>query len=198
MKANNTYNVVIANEAYNFTPTKYNTILTGFASVEDANNAAYEALRDIQGEIGYNKTEKRYNETLGVWVLYNPNTGAWLITAKIEEVTETDNTTPETSDTMNTETNAVTVTISSDDSNLYTATVNGVEVGSVNTWVNNTFAAAYNFGISTRKRLAMPELDNANDAAHGFMTEANAVLWLGDMIARYFSEHGINAKIVNA
>ena len=94
MKANNIYNVIIANEAYNFTATKYNTILTGFASVEDANNAAYEALRDIQGEIGYNKTEKRYNETLGVWVLYNPNTGAWLMTAKIEEATKANNTTP--------------------------------------------------------------------------------------------------------
>ncbi len=102
-----TYNVVIANEAYNFTATKYNTTLTGFASVEDADNAAYEALRDIRGEIGYNKTEKRYNEVLGVWVLYNPNTGAWLITAKVIEVTETDNTTFPTSDTMNTETNTV-------------------------------------------------------------------------------------------
>lgn len=95
------------------------------------------------------------------------------------------------------EANIVTVTISPDDSNLYTATVNGVEVGSVNTWFNNTFAAVYNFGIRTRKGLAMPELDNREEAAHGFMTKANAVLWLGDMITRYFSEHGINAKIVN-
>ena len=93
---------------------------------------------------------------------------------------------------------AVTVTIISDGSNLYTATVNGVAVGSVNTWFNNTFAASYNFGISTRKRLAMPELDNAHDAAHGFTTEANAVLWLGDMITRYFAGHGITANIVNA
>lgn len=102
MKANNTYNVVIVNEACNFTATKYNTTLTGFTTVEDADNAAWQALRDIQDEIGYNKTEKRYNETLGVWVLYNPNNGAWLLTAKIEKVT--DNTTPATSDTMNTET----------------------------------------------------------------------------------------------
>ena len=90
----------------------------------------------------------------------------------------------------------VTVTISSSDSNLYTATVNGVEVGSVNTWFNNTFAACYNFGISTRERLAMPELDNASDAAHGFITKANAALWLGDMIARYFAENGTTANVV--
>ena len=94
--------------------------------------------------------------------------------------------------------NTVTVTISPDGSNLYAATVNGVTVGSVNTWFNNMFAACYNFGINNRKRLAMPELNNAGDAAHGFTTEVNAILWLGDMITRYFSDHGINAKIVNA
>lgn len=111
------------------------------------------------------------------------------------------NNTPSTSDTMNTETKTrkeVTVTISPDGSDLYAATVNGVTVGSVNTWFNNTFAASYNFGINTRKRLGMPELNNANYAAHGFMTEHNAVLWLGDMIARYFAGYGITANIVNA
>lgn len=110
-------------------------------------------------------------------------------------------TTPSTSNTMSTETktmNEVTVTISPDGSDLYAATVNGVTVGSVNTWFNNTFAASYNFGINTRKRLAMPELNNVQDAALGFMNKHNAVLWLGDMIKRYFAEYGIIANIVNA
>lgn len=79
-----------------------------------------------------------------------------------------------------------------------TATVNGVNVGWVCTWFNNTFAAVYDFGIRTRKGLAMPELDNREEAAHGFMTKANAVLWLGDMITRYFAAYGITANIVNA
>ena len=107
MKANSTYSVVIANEACNFTATKYNTTLTGFTSSEAASNAAREALRDIAGEMG--KGEKVfYSETLGAWILSSSSRGiagsVWLIVAKIEEVTETDNTTPETSDTMNTET----------------------------------------------------------------------------------------------
>ena len=99
---------------------------------------------------------------------------------------------------MNTETKTITVTISRDSHNLHTATINGVTVGSVNTWANNTFAAAYNIEIGIRKQLAMAELDNAHDAAHGFITEANAVLWLGDMIARYFAKYGITANIINA
>ena len=112
MKANNTYNVVIANEACNFTSTKYNTTLTGFTSSEAASNAAREALRDIAGEMG--KGEKVfYSETLNAWILASASrrfTGSvWLIVAKIEEATETnnttpDNTTPTTVNTMNTET----------------------------------------------------------------------------------------------
>lgn len=137
-----------------------------------------------------------YNESDNVSVYeYNHNTGIYT------EIYTREYTTPTTSDTMNTETKTrkeVTVTISPDGSDLYAATVNGVTVGSVNTWFNNTFAASYNFGINTRKRLGMPELNNANYAAHGFMTEHNAVLWLGDMIARYFAGYGITANIVNA
>lgn len=109
-------------------------------------------------------------------------------------------TTPETSETMNTETEkgekAVEVKIKENEEGAI-ATVFGVPVGYVDTWFNNTFAACYNFGINTRKRLMLPQLNNGNDSSHGFIDKANAVLWLGDMITRYFSEHGINAKIVN-
>ena len=105
MKANNTYNVVIANEAYSFTSTKYNTTLTGF-EYEAAHNAAKEALRDIAGELGYFNYKVIYSPTLDAWTLTNKKTQAIIMTAKIEEATETD-TTPETSDTMNTETTPV-------------------------------------------------------------------------------------------
>lgn len=80
----------------------------------------------------------------------------------------------------------------------YTATVNGVNVGWVCTWFNNTFAAVMNFGIRTRKDLAIPELNNAKKSAEGFMSVSNAILWLGDMITRYFSDHGYNATVVKA
>lgn len=80
----------------------------------------------------------------------------------------------------------------------YTATANGVIIGWVCTWFNNTFAAVTNFGIRTRKELAMPELTNSDKAHHGFMNKANAVLWLSDMIKRYFRDHGINATIITA
>ena len=110
MKANNTYNVIIANEAYNFTSTKYNTILTGFTSSEAASNAAREALRDIAGEMG--KGEKvLYSEALNAWILSSSSRGiagsVWYLTAKVVEVETVETTTPETSDTMNTETNTV-------------------------------------------------------------------------------------------
>ena len=89
MKANNTYNVVIANEAYNFTSTKYNTTLTGFTSSEAASKAAREALRDIAGEMG--KGEKVFfSETLNAWILASPSRGiagsVWYLTAKVVEV----------------------------------------------------------------------------------------------------------------
>lgn len=110
MKANNTYNVVIANEAHNFTATKYNTTLTGF-ECEAAHNAAKEALRDIAGELGYFNYKVIYSPTLDAWTLTNKKTQAIIMTAKIEEATETD-TTPETSGTMNTETKVNTLTLS--------------------------------------------------------------------------------------
>lgn len=94
--------------------------------------------------------------------------------------------------------NNVTITISKDDGNLYTAKANGVPVGSVNTWFNSTFAACYAVGIKQRKELAMPELWHEDNAEHGFMTETNAVLWLGDMLVRYFKANGVNAKVSNA
>ena len=53
-------------------------------------------------------------------------------------------------------THNVTITISKDDYNLYTAKANGVPVGSVNTWSNNTLGACYAIGIKQRKALAMP------------------------------------------
>ena len=98
MEANNTYNVVIANEACNFTATKFNTTLTGFAH-EAAHNAAKEALRDIAGELGYFNYKVIYSSTLDAWVLINKRTQDYIMVAKIEEATET-NTTPETSETM--------------------------------------------------------------------------------------------------
>ncbi len=79
-----------------------------------------------------------------------------------------------------------------------TATANGVKIGWICSWFNNTFAAVMNFGIRTRKDLAMPELTNKDEAAHGFMSYSNAALWLGDMITRHFADHGITAKVVNA
>lgn len=109
---------------------------------------------------------------------------------------------PETETSTNTETtmtttDSVTVTISKDGGNLYTAKANGVPVGSVNTWFNNTFAARYAVGIKQRKALGMPELIREDNAAHGFMTETNAVLWLGDMLVRYFKANGVNANVSN-
>lgn len=94
-------------------------------------------------------------------------------------------------------TDHVTITISKDGRNLYTAKANGVPVGAVNTWFNNTFAACYAVGIKQRKALGMPELWHEENAAHNFMSEANAVLWLGDMLMRYFKANGVNAKVVN-
>ena len=67
---------------------------------------------------------------------------------------------------------------------------NGVVCGWVCTWFNNTFAAVMNFGIRTRKDLAMPELNNSDKSHHGFTSKENAVLWLRDMISRYFAEYG--------
>lgn len=86
MKTNNTYNVVITNEASNYTSTKYNTTLTGFTSSEAASNAAREALRDIAGELG--KGEKVFfSETLNAWILASSSRGisgsVWLLTAKV-------------------------------------------------------------------------------------------------------------------
>ena len=78
------------------------------------------------------------------------------------------------------------------------ATVNGVEVGWVNTWFNNTFAACYNFGFKNLRRLGMSTLDHENDAAHNFISIENAALWLGDMIARYFKRYGYTVTVINA
>lgn len=114
-----------------------------------------------------------------------------------------DNNTPETPDTMKANNtpaamNEANVIITADEIDLYTATINGIPVGSVGRWFNNTFAASYDFGIRTLKSLAMPQLNNAHDTAHGFTSKTNAILWLGDMIRRYFAEYGITANIVNA
>ena len=95
-------------------------------------------------------------------------------------------------------THNVTITISKDDYNLYTAKANGVPVGSVNTWSNNTLGACYAIGIKQRKALAMPELKHQDNAAHGFTTEANAVLWIGDMLVQFFRSNGVNAKVATA
>lgn len=132
---------------------------------------------------------------------------AWLVDFKANRPNVKINieapTTPETETTTNTEaamttTDNVTITISKDDNNLYTAKANGVPVGSVNGWFNNTFAACYAVGVKQRKALAMPELNHEDNAAHGFMSKANAVLWLGDMLVRYFKSNGISAKVINA
>lgn len=104
------FNVVIANEAYNFTATKYNTTLTGFTSFEAASNAAREALRDIAGEMG--KGERVfYSEILNAWILASARRyygSVWLITAKIvevetEEPTETEKEESETLDRLKSE-----------------------------------------------------------------------------------------------
>ncbi len=76
-----TYKVTITNEDY--TDTKHNTTLTGFATVEAASKAAKEAARDIAGELASAKVI--YSETLNAFVVVNPNSGAWLIVAKVEE-----------------------------------------------------------------------------------------------------------------
>lgn len=112
--------------------------------------------------------------------------------SRAKEVSETEEPATETTP------DNITITISKDDSNLYTAKANGVPVGSVNGWFNNTFAACYAVGIKQRKALAMPELIHEDNAAHGFMSEANAVIWLGDMLVRYFRNNGVNAKVVKA
>ncbi len=54
--------------------------------------------------------------------------------------------------------NNVTITISKDDRNLYTAKATGVPVGAVNGWFNNTFAACYAVGIKQCKALGMPDM----------------------------------------
>ncbi len=95
-------------------------------------------------------------------------------------------------------TDSVTITISKDDCNLYVATANGVHVGSINRWFNNAFEARYTVDIKQRKALAMPELQRDSDYAQGFMLETDAVLWLGDMLVRYFKNNGVDAKVVNA
>ncbi len=82
------FQVVIANEKDYYTNEKYNTVLTGFTSDEEASKSAFQTLRDIAGEMGKG-SKVFFSETLGVWVLYNSNTGSWLLTAKIEEIEET-------------------------------------------------------------------------------------------------------------
>ena len=82
MNANETaYKVTISNEDY--TDTKHNTTLTGFASVEAASKAAKEAARDIAGEL--TNVKVIYSETLNAYVVVNPNSGAWLVIAKVGE-----------------------------------------------------------------------------------------------------------------
>ena len=49
--------------------------------------------------------------------------------------------------------NSVTITICKGDFDLCTAKANGVPVGHVNTWFNNTFAACYAVGIKQRKAM---------------------------------------------
>lgn len=97
--------------------------------------------------------------------------------------------------TTNNTTTTITVEIHKNETG-YTATANGVKIGWVCNWFNNTFAAVMSFGIRTRRDLAMPELDNAEKTAHGFINVSNAVLWLGDMIKAYYSKFGINATII--
>ena len=91
-------------------------------------------------------------------------------------------------------TNAIAVTITKTEDG-YTATAAGVKIGWICSWFNNTHAAVMSFGIRTRRELAMPQLNNAQESAQGFIDEANAVLWLGDMIKEYFTGHGIAATI---
>ena len=85
-----TYRIIIANEASNYTSTKYNNTLNGFTSEEAASKAAKQALRDAAGEL-MKWDAICYIETLNTWVL--ANNGNWLLVAKIE-ATETEQ--PET------------------------------------------------------------------------------------------------------
>lgn len=91
-----TYRIIIANEASNFTSTKYNTTLNGFTSEEAASKAAKQALRDAAGEL-MKWDAICYIETLNAWVL--ANNGNWLLVAKVEEAPETPN--PEPDNTPN-------------------------------------------------------------------------------------------------
>lgn len=84
------YKVTISNEASNYTSTKYNNTLKGFATEDVASKAAKQALRDAAGEL-MKWDAICYIETLNAWVL--ANNGNWLLVAKIE-ATETEQ--PET------------------------------------------------------------------------------------------------------
>lgn len=83
-----TYKVTIANEASNYTSTKYNDTLNGFTSEEAASKAAKQALRDAAGEL-MKWDAICYIETLNAWVL--ANNGNWLLVAKVEETPEIPN-----------------------------------------------------------------------------------------------------------
>lgn len=88
------YKVTISNEASNYTSTKYNNTLKGFASEDAASKAAKQALRDAAGEL-MKWDAICYIETLNAWVL--ANNGNWLLVAKIE-ATETEQLTVKRSD----------------------------------------------------------------------------------------------------
>lgn len=112
-------------------------------------------------------------------------------------------TAPETSETMNTETEKGEKTIEveiyhdGDTCNAIAGGENPAVVGWVDKWFNNTFAAGMQFGIKARKAIAIEELTGRDLAHHGFMTAENAKLWLVDQIRDYFRDHGYNLKVVN-
>lgn len=83
------YKVTISNTS-SCTETKYNNTLTGFKSMGDAIKAANQAIRDIHGEMknGGGLLFIRPVEDINAWVVYNGNTGSWLIVAKVEEYEE--------------------------------------------------------------------------------------------------------------
>lgn len=75
------------------------------------------------------------------------------------------------------------------------ADVNGVNIGAVNAWFNQTFAACFAVGIRQRKALELPELYFAQSAAHNIKTERAAVKSLCEMITNYFTANNCEVTL---
>lgn len=95
-------------------------------------------------------------------------------------------------------TKEIKVTLKEREGGLYDAIVNGIRIGSTNTWFDNTYAAGYTFGIIARRASGLDVKGN-DRAIHYIDTPDGALQALKEVITFHLTtENGIAVTFENA